>query len=188
VINIPNILTLSRIIMAPVIVILLIQSCFLKALVVFVVAGITDGLDGFLARVLNKKTVLGTYLDPIADKALIISSFVTLSALGIIPSWLTVIVISRDCIILAGIFILVLMAVPFEVKPALISKVTTTLQLLTVFIALGFKSLFLDIDLRFQYLDDVIYWVTALFTVASGINYISIGLKSVNHVPSAAKK
>jgi len=106
--NIPNLLTLTRIILVPVIVILLIQASFFKAMIVFVVAGITDGLDGFLARVLNQKTVLGSYLDPLADKALILTSFVTLSILGVVPSWLSVIVISRDCIILIGISVLVL--------------------------------------------------------------------------------
>ena len=86
--NIPNLLTLLRIILSPVIVILLIQGSFFKALIVFIVAGITDALDGFLARVLHQQTVLGAYLDPIADKALLASSFVTLSVLHIIPGWL----------------------------------------------------------------------------------------------------
>ena len=179
--NIPNVLTLLRIILVPIIVILLIQESFFKALIVFIVAGITDGLDGFLARILNQKTALGAYLDPLADKALILSSFVTLSVVGIIPSWLTVIVISRDCIILIGISILALMAVPFDIKPAFISKVTTTLQLLTVFLALSFKSFALDMSLHSHPLDDIIYWLTALFTIASGLNYISVGLKSINH-------
>ena len=100
--NIPNLLTLLRIILVPVIVILLIQGLFLKALIVFVVAAFSDVLDGFLARILRQKTALGAYLDPIADKALLASSFVTLSILHVIPGWLAVIVISRDVIILLG--------------------------------------------------------------------------------------
>ncbi len=185
--NIPNLLTLSRILLVPIIVILLIQSSYLKALVVFAVAGITDGLDGFLARVLKQKTVLGAYLDPLADKALILSSFITLSVLGIIPSWLSVIVISRDCIIIIGILILALMDVSFEVRPAFISKVTTTLQLVTIFLALVFKSLSLDFNLHSYNTDDVIYALTAFFTVASGLNYIFIGVKVINHAPSERK-
>src|SRR4030066_302724 len=94
--NIPNSVTLLRILMVPVIVILLIQESFLKALIVFVAAGLTDILDGFLARVLHQQTVLGSYLDPIADKALLVSSFVTLSVLHIIPGGLAVLVIGRD--------------------------------------------------------------------------------------------
>ncbi|MEK6654814.1 MAG: CDP-alcohol phosphatidyltransferase family protein, partial [Thermodesulfobacteriota bacterium] len=115
--NIPNLLTLLRIIMVPVIVILLIQGSFLKALIVFIAASLTDALDGFLARVLHQQTVLGSYLDPIADKALLASSFVTLSVLHIIPGWLTVIVISRDFIILLGISVFSIMSITVEIRP-----------------------------------------------------------------------
>ncbi len=180
--NIPNLLSLLRIVLVPVIVILLIQASFLKALIVFVLAGITDGLDGFLARVLHQKTVLGAYLDPLADKALIISSFVTLSILGVIPSWLSVIVISRDCIILVGIFILFVMDVSFVIRPTFLSKITTAFQLLTVFMALTFLSLSIDFDIHIA--DDALCWLTAFFTIASGFNYIFIGIRAINHVPS----
>jgi cardiolipin synthase len=183
--NIPNLLTLIRIILVPVIVILLIQASFFKAMIVFVIAGITDGLDGFLARVLNQKTVLGAYLDPLADKALILTSFVTLSVMGVVPSWLSVIVISRDLIILVGISVLVLMGIPFEVKPTFVSKVTTTLQLLTVFMVMVFLSLSINFDLHA--VDDMIYWLTALFTIASGFSYIVIGLRMINSTSPAER-
>ena len=129
--NIPNLLTLCRIILVPVFVIFLIDGAFGKALVVFLVASITDGLDGFLARVLKQKTILGAYMDPLADKALVITSFVTLSVLDVIPSWLAVIVISRDFVILFGICVLALMSISFEVRPAFVSKITTVFQFLT---------------------------------------------------------
>lgn len=177
----PNILTLLRIILVPIVIILLIQGDFLFALIIFVLAGITDGLDGFLARVLNQKTVVGAYLDPLADKALILSSFIALSVLGIIPSWLTVIVISRDCMILVGISILALMGVPFEIKPVFVSKVTTTFQLLVVFISLVFKSYPTGFNPQSYYLVEVLYLLTALLTVVSGLIYIGIGLKVLNH-------
>ncbi len=101
--NIPNFLSLLRIILVPVIVIFLIQESYTKALITFTVAGLTDIIDGTLARTLNQQTKLGSFLDPIADKILLSTSFVTLSVFGLIPSWLTVIVISRDFIILLGI-------------------------------------------------------------------------------------
>ncbi|MCK4534894.1 MAG: CDP-alcohol phosphatidyltransferase family protein, partial [Syntrophobacterales bacterium] len=123
--NIPNMLTMIRIILVPVFVILLMQGSFSHALAVFVVAGVTDGLDGFLARILRQQTVLGSYLDPLADKALIITAFVALSILDIIPGWLAVIVISRDCVILLGVSVLFLMSVSFEIRPAYVSKATT---------------------------------------------------------------
>ena len=176
--NIPNILTLLRIIMVPVIVILLIQESFLKALIVFVAAGLTDILDGFLARFLHQQTVLGSYLDPIADKALLVSSFVTLSVLHIIPGWLAVLVISRDLFILLGISVLSIMSISVEIRPAFVSKVTTALQLITVLLSLS--ALCLPGGIREIWLLPL-YWVTAFFTIVSGLNYMARGMKIINN-------
>lgn len=176
--NIPNLITLLRIILVPVIVILLIQGSFFKALIVFIVAGLSDALDGFLARVLKQQTVLGAYLDPIADKALLASSFVTLSVLHIIPSWLTVIVISRDFIILLGIFVLSIMSITVEIRPAFVSKVTTGLQLITVLLALSVRCLPCGFD---EIWPLALYWVTAFFTILSGLNYMLRGMELMNH-------
>ena len=175
--NIPNFLSLLRIILVPVFVIFLIQDEYYNALIVFVIAGLTDVLDGTMARLLNAQTKLGSYLDPIADKLLLATSFVTLAILGIIPSWLTVIVMSRDFIILLGIAILSLMSVAFEIKPALISKATTVLQIGTVFFALLYKIVtnYLNYNLIL-----ILFWLTALFTVASGLVYIIRGVKIIN--------
>lgn len=177
-VNIPNFLTLLRIILVPVIVIFLMQGSFCKAFVLFSVSGITDALDGFFSRVLNQQTVLGAYLDPIADKALLTSSFLTLSILGIIPGWVTVIVISRDFIILLGISILFMMSVPFAIRPTLISKLTTATQLATVLFALGHQCLVGHFD---NVLLTRFYWLTAGFTVLSGLDYMARGLKIINH-------
>ena len=94
--NIPNFLSLLRIILVPLLVIFLINKAFLKALILFTALGVTDALDGFLARILKQQTVLGSYLDPIADKILITSCFLALAILKVIPGWLAVIVISRS--------------------------------------------------------------------------------------------
>lgn len=176
--NIPNLITLLRIILVPIVVILLIQGFFLKALFVFVIAGLSDALDGFLARVLRQQTVLGAYLDPIADKALLASSFVTLSILHIIPSWLAVIVISRDFIILLGISVLSIMSISVEIRPTFISKVTTALQLITVLMALSLRSLPYAVNGIWPL---ALYWVTALFTIVSGLNYMARGMELINH-------
>lgn len=175
--NLPNFLTLMRIFLVPVLVIFLIQGLFFNALMIFVVAGITDALDGFLARTLKQKTTLGSYMDPLADKALIISSFVTLSILGMIPAWLAVIVVSRDFVILLGVAVLFFMSVSFEIRPAFVSKVTTALQLLTILFVLLLECLPKDFYCR---LVEVVYWVTALFTVISGLNYVAKGVKFIN--------
>jgi cardiolipin synthase (CMP-forming) len=176
--NIPNLITLLRIILVPVIVILLIQGSFFKALIVFIFAGLSDALDGFLARVLKQQTVLGAYLDPIADKALLASSFVTLSVLHIIPSWLAVIVISRDFIILLGISVLSIMSINVEIRPALVSKVTTALQLTTVLVALSFRCLPWAVNGIWSL---ALYWVTAFFTIVSGLNYMVRGMELINN-------
>ena len=176
--NIPNTLTLIRIILVPVFVILLMQGSFSYALLVFVIAGVTDGLDGFLARILKQQTILGSYLDPLADKALIATAFVALSILDIIPGWLTVIIISRDCIILLGVSVLSLMSVSFEIRPAYVSKATTVLQLFTVFLVLMSRCLPGYIN---HMMIETFFWITAFFTVVSGLNYISKGIKFINN-------
>ena len=176
--NIPNMLTLIRIILVPIFVILIMHGSFPYALAVFVIAGITDGLDGFLARILGQQTVLGSYLDPLADKALIITSFVILSILEIIPGWLAVVVISRDCIILFGVSVLFLMSVPFEIHPTYVSKATTVLQLLTVFLVLMFKCL---PGYTNPLMIMTLFWGTAFFTVVSGFYYIFKGVKVINN-------
>jgi len=176
--NIPNFLSLIRIILVPVFVILLIQTAYYQALIIFVIAGLTDVLDGMMARLLNAQTRLGSYLDPIADKLLLAASFVTLSILGIIPSWLTVIVMSRDFIILLGIAILSLMSVTFEIKPALIGKATTAMQIGTVFFALIEKVV--THDLSYNWILTLFFWLAAAFTVSSGLVYIIRGFKIIN--------
>ena len=167
--NIPNFISLLRILLVPVLVIFLMQCAYVKALIILAISGLTDALDGFLARVLKQQTTLGAYLDPIADKALLVSCFVTLSIKGIIPGWLTVIVISRDCIILAGIAVLSLMSIPYEIRPAFISKMTTAIQLITVLFALLLQILPAAFDYQWMMF---LHWLTAFFTVVSGLNYM----------------
>ncbi|HVO66416.1 MAG TPA: CDP-alcohol phosphatidyltransferase family protein [Syntrophales bacterium] len=172
--NIPNFLTLLRILLVPVTVIFLMQGAFTKALIVLVVSGITDALDGFLARILNQQTVLGAYLDPIADKALLASCFVTLSIKGIIPGWFTVIVISRDLIILIGIAIMSIMSIPYKISPSFISKITTTLQLLVLAFFMIFRIWPGLINYMWLL---IIQWLTVLFTVVSGLDYMLRGIR-----------
>ena len=176
--NIPNLLSLTRIILVPVFVIFLIQDKYYSALIIFIIAGLTDALDGTMARLLNAQTKLGSYLDPIADKLLLTTSFVILAILGIIPRWLTVIVISRDFMILLGIAILTLMSISFEIKPALIGKVTTTLQIGTVFLVLLYKAF--TYNLSYNFVLNLFFWLTAALTIASGLVYIIRGIKIVN--------
>lgn len=173
--NIPNALTILRILSIPVFVIFLLYDRLLVALFIFIGAGITDGLDGWIARVYHQRTTIGAYLDPIADKLMLTTAFIVLAVLGIIPSWLTVIVIARDVIILMGILLLQLTSHQIEIKPIFIGKASTVLQLA----AIGW-SLVTPFSMLMKSIFPAIIWVTAGLTVLSGLNYIYIGTKYFN--------
>lgn len=174
-INIPNLLSIGRILCVPLFVILLLQRFYGWALFTFVAASISDALDGLLARTLNQKTVLGSYLDPAADKLLNASSYTILAVMGLLPSWLAVIVVSRDVIICLGLMILFLTSHSPEIRPSLISKLTTTFQLCTVIFTLWSVCVApLPNFLAF------LIWATALGTVVSGLQYIFRGIRIFN--------
>jgi cardiolipin synthase len=176
--NIPNLLTLSRIILVPIIVILLMDGSFCLALVLLMISGVTDVLDGFLARVLNQQTLLGAYLDPIADKALMISCFVTLAVKKLIPGWLSVIVISRDCIILLGVSVLTMLSVPFKIRPIMLSKLTTFVQIITILAVLVGRCW--SVNFQKETGLDALFLLTAVMTVITGLYYMSMGVKYIN--------
>jgi cardiolipin synthase len=170
-ISIPNILTVARILLTPVFVILLLRDMFPTALLVFAAAGISDGLDGLIARYMNQRTTLGSYLDPAADKLLLTSAFISMAVLGVIPDWLMVIVITRDVIIVLGLAILTLTEKKYEVKPTLVSKCTTAIQILMVFVSLYDPS-----HSKLAMLYPMLLWGTAIITTLSGLHYIYIGM------------
>lgn len=137
ILNLPNLLTLLRIGAIPLFLILLTDQRYTEALVVFVVAGVTDSLDGAIARLTNSHTTLGAYIDPLADKLLLVSSFIILAFLGFVPRWLAILVVSRDVIILVGFAVLYFITGhSITVRPTLIGKVSTFFQLLTVTLTL----------------------------------------------------
>ena len=142
------------------------------ALLVFIVAGVSDGLDGFIARVLNQRTAIGAYLDPLADKLLLVSAYVGLALLDGIPEWVAVIVISRDVIISLGVAIFTVMDKTYEVRPSIVSKFTTTAQILTIILAL-----FDPAHLRLPAMHLPIVWITSILTITSGFHYIYIGME-----------
>ncbi len=173
--NLPNVLTLIRVLLTPIFVIFIINKYFEWALLTFAVAGITDGLDGLIARLTHQRTELGAYLDPIADKLLTFAAFISLAIIETIPSWLVVIVITRDVIILVGFLVMFLTNFHPKINPSLLSKMTTTFQILTILFALlaGFSSVFLR-------LSTLAYYVTGIITILSGVQYIYIGTRILN--------
>lgn len=168
--NLPNVLSLTRILLIPIFIILMIDKLYGWALITFAVAGITDGADGLVARLTGQKTELGAYLDPIADKLLLMSSFITLAILKILPSWLVVIVITRDVIIALGFFVFLLTNKRPAIRPSFISKMTTTFQISTILIVL-MQEYYPVLSPLFP----VATYGTTLFTVVSGSHYVYLG-------------
>lgn len=170
--NIPNIITILRILLVPLLAIFLLEEKFAPALLVFLVAGVSDGLDGLLARLLRQQTRLGAILDPLADKALLVTAFVLLAVLQTVPAWLAVLVVSRDLLILGGIAVLLLNDREVVFQPSLVSKLTTFSQLATVAFFLGQDYLTSMLALR-----DYLIMITAILTVLSAISYVVRGVR-----------
>jgi len=176
--TIPNLITSIRIILVPVFVIYLINDKPLSALVVFILAALSDGADGLIARVFDQKSKLGTYLDPLADKILLVAAFIVLAVRGLIPSWLTVIVISRDILILLGVLILFLNNVDLSIRPSMLSKMTTCLQLGSVFVVLAKNHMHF-----FSYGSEYLFWVTGMLTISSGLHYMRYWFRIIGEGP-----
>jgi cardiolipin synthase len=170
--NLPNSITLIRVILIPFFVDLMIYGYCRLALLVFVIACLTDAFDGMIARLTDTKTELGAFLDPMADKLLIVSSFVTLAILTKIPVWLVIIVVSRDIILTLGSMVIYFTGHSLTIKPSILGKSTTFLQLLVVTLTLVLVAY----GIRSDYLRGA-YWATAGFTVASGVQYVIRGMK-----------
>jgi cardiolipin synthase len=173
--NLPNTLTIIRVLLIPAFVILIMNHSFWWAFVIFAIAGITDGLDGLLARLTHQKTELGAYLDPIADKLLLISAYLSLAIAEVLPGWLSVIVITRDVIILLGLLVIILIGHSPRITPSFISKLTTLFQITTVLLALleGYRPFF-------KQLTPIAIYGTTLLTILSGIHYLYVGTRILN--------
>ncbi len=170
--NVPNTITIIRAILIPFFVDLMIYGYYRPAMYVFLVACVTDALDGLIARLTNTQTELGAFLDPVADKLLIVSSFITLAVLGLVPIWLVIIVVSRDIILTLGSLVIYFTGHSLRIKPSPTGKVTTVMQLLVVTLTLVFMAY----GMTTQYLWTA-YWVTAALTIASGTQYVMQGMK-----------
>ncbi|GAB4389697.1 MAG: CDP-alcohol phosphatidyltransferase family protein [Thermodesulfovibrionales bacterium] len=170
--NIPNTLTTIRILLIPVFVTSVVYRRYDYALYVFVFAAATDGLDGLFARHCGQKTRLGTFLDPVADKFTLVTSFILFSYYGWIPKWLTITVISRDIIVVTGWVLLYFVTHASAVEPSLAGKLAIMLQ----FILLSYVLVWLNFDFV-PSLHGVLVWGTGLVTAVSGLQYIYRGLR-----------
>lgn len=177
VLNIPNTLTITRIVIIPVFIAAILYQKYRYALYLFVAAALTDMFDGLSARLANQKTALGTFLDPLADKFLLVSSFILFAFYGWIPKWLAITVISRDVIVVIGWFLLYMITHNSRIEPVLTGKVAIALQLIVLtYILLGINMVSLPP------LPNSFLFVTAAVTALSGLQYIYKGFKLTNAV------
>ncbi|MBT2968593.1 MAG: CDP-alcohol phosphatidyltransferase [gamma proteobacterium symbiont of Ctena orbiculata] len=166
--DIPNLISVLRILLTIPIVWLLFEHQFSYALILFAVAGFSDGLDGFLAKRFGWQSHLGGLLDPLADKALLMSSFLVLGGLGLIPVWLVILVIFRDLTIMGGALYYNFSVEELDADPSLISKLNTLLQIMLVLLVVTDAGPF---DLPSQLLF-LLTWATGFTTLVSGIAYV----------------
>lgn len=177
--NIPNFITISRVIAIPFFIVALSYNYNGIALAIFVACGVTDGLDGFIARAYQQRTEIGAFLDPLADKLLLTSSFITLTVLDLpnkLPFWLIVTVISRDIIIPVGVATLLMLGTKLQIVPTKIGKMTTFLQITLIILVLFFNY-------TGAHRPDIIRplcWLTFAITVLSGLDYVYKGIQVLN--------
>lgn len=143
--NLPNIITMLRIVAVPIVVWLILTGYPMPAFWIFVAAGASDGVDGYLARAWNQRTELGAYLDAIADKALLVSIYVTLAIGGLLPAWLAIAVVSRDVMIIGAVILSWLIGKPLTIRPLRVSKLNTLAQIVFAALALGAAGFAIDL-------------------------------------------
>ncbi len=183
-INIANGLTAMRVLLVPVFAYLMIGGREREALAVFAVCGASDALDGLLARRLRQRTLVGAYLDPIADKLLMATAFIVLAYMKNVPFWLTVLVISRDLFILVGSSLYLLLLDASDIRPTAVSKLNTGVQILTVVYFLAVAA-FPEVPRFFPVLDratvtSVVIGLCALTTALSGWQYLFLGIRKLS--------
>jgi cardiolipin synthase len=171
----PNILSLARLISVPLIVWLMLEHRYAAAFWLFIAAGISDGVDGFLAKRFNWRTRLGSFLDPLADKALLVSIYVTLGMQGSLPSWLVILVVSRDILIVGAVLLSLFLGYGVHVEPLRISKANTVAQIGLAGLMLGS----MDYGLALEWIVRLGGIVVALTTIASGTSYVAAWVREM---------
>ncbi len=166
--TIPNIITILRFMLVPAIIYALLTGALGWALLTFLVAGISDGVDGFIARQFDQRSELGSYIDPVADKVMLVSVFVVLGYLGELPLWLVILAVSRDTLIVGAVMLATVMGNPLAMKPLFVSKANTAVQIILVAFVLtelAFASPFIA-------LRNLLVVISAVLTVASAAAYL----------------
>jgi cardiolipin synthase (CMP-forming) len=177
--TLPNLITIGRLLIVPLVVMMILQGSWMAAFVLFVVAGVSDGVDGYIARRFDMRSEFGAHIDPLADKALLVSIYVSLAVVTVLPAWLVILIVSRDLLILSAIMISWLMQRPVAIRPMWVSKLNTAVQI-------GFAALVLfklAFGLGLWGIDRVLMAVVAALTVASGAAYLARWLRHMTDEP-----
>jgi cardiolipin synthase len=183
-INIPNFITLGRVIAVPFIFWLLLTDQSKPAFFVFVAAGVSDAVDGYLAKTFDWKTELGAYLDPLADKLLIVSIYIALGVRAEIPLWLVIAVVSRDILILMAILLSWLLGQPIAIRPIAVSKINTAAQIVLAATVLADEAFGLGLDAMGVRV--LLVWITGVLTVLSLAAYLKAWLMHMTGYDSGA--
>lgn len=174
--TIPNLITVLRFLLVPAVVYALLVGRWDYAFAGFLIAGISDGVDGFIARHFNQRSKLGAYLDPAADKVLLVSVFIMLGYLGDLPLWLVIAAVSRDLLIISAVLLSTIMAHPVEMKPLMISKINTAVQIILAAFVLGAHAFAFDLGV----LRPALILLSGLLTVGSAAAYLVAWLRHMS--------
>ncbi|MDK9696017.1 MAG: CDP-alcohol phosphatidyltransferase family protein [Siculibacillus sp.] len=178
-ITVPNLISIFRLVLVPIAIDAILSGHFALAFWVFLVAGISDGIDGFIARAFDQKSELGAYLDPLADKLLLVSIFVTMAVIGALPVWLAILVLSRDVLIVGGVILSWVLDRRLPIQPKMVSKANTMAQIGFAALVLGTKA--------FDFVPGPL-WTTGIvlvvaLTVVSGTAYVVEWLRVMSSEP-----
>ena len=166
-VTIPNLITIGRLFLVPFTVWLIVKGESMTAFWIFILAGVSDAVDGFLARQFNLRSVLGSYLDPLADKVLLVSIYITFAILNEIPLWVAILIVSRDILIVGAVMLAGMLGQPVEMRPRTISKANTVAQIVLAGLVLG--DLAYPIDLAM--VRNVVVVLVGFLTIASTAVY-----------------
>ncbi len=170
--TIPNLITIGRLLLVPLVIHALLTGQHGLAFTGFLIAGISDGVDGFIARHFNQRSELGAYLDPLADKLLLVSVFIVMGYLGQLPLWLVIAAVSRDALIVVAVILSTLMGKPVEMRPLMVSKANTAIQIALAALILAQQAFSFEIGLPGQ----LMIYLSGLLTVASAGAYLVVWL------------
>jgi cardiolipin synthase len=178
-VNLPNLISILRLILVPLAVAAISEDRLDIAFWIFVIAGASDGFDGWIARRWNLRTELGAHLDAIADKALLVAIYVSLGIGADLPRWLVIVVVSRDLLIIGAYLLSWILGRPVEVRPLAVSKVNTLAQILLAGMVLGDHAFTIDLAAAVR----VGIWVVAATTAASGAAYLVGWMRAMAEPP-----